>query len=225
MVMEEIDIRELLSYFKKKIGLFIIIFAFICLIGCGYSFFLQKPMYNSYTKVILSGENTITQNDVVLNKNLVDTYAEVVKSRRVLSQVIKKLDLDLTYEELMNEISVNAVSNTEIIQINVSDKDPTMAANIANATASYFTKEVLELYKMNNVNILDEAIVNEIPYNINVVKQLLIYMLLGIVVSGGVIFVLYYFDRTIKSVEQVEQKINLPILGSVQEFSKKGRRR
>ena len=223
--MEEIDIRELLSYFKKKIGLFIIIFAFICLIGCGYSFFLQKPMYNSYTKVILSGENTITQNDVVLNKNLVDTYAEVVKSRRVLSQVIKKLDLDLTYEELMNEISVNAVSNTEIIQINVSDKDPTMAANIANATASYFTKEVLELYKMNNVNILDEAIVNEIPYNINVVKQLLIYMLLGIVVSGGVIFVLYYFDRTIKSVEQVEQKINLPILGSVQEFSKKGRRR
>ena len=39
-------------------------------------------------------------------------------------------------EELMNEISVNAVSNTEIIQINVSDKDPTMAANIANATAS-----------------------------------------------------------------------------------------
>ena len=223
--MEEIDIRELLNYFKKKIGLFITIFALACLIGCGYSFFFQKPMYSSYTKVILSGENTITQNDVVLNKNLVDTYAEVVKSRRVLSQVIKKLDLDLTYEELMNEISVTSVSNTEIIQINVSDKEPEMAANIANATASYFTKEVLDLYKMNNVNILDEAIVNETPYNINVPKQLLIYIILGIIASSGIIFVLYYFDRTIKSVDQVEQKINLPILGSVQEFSKKGRRR
>lgn len=223
--MEEIDIRELLNYFKKKMGLFITIFALACLIGCGYSFFFQKPMYSSYTKVILSGENTITQNDVVLNKNLVDTYAEVVKSRRVLSQVIKKLDLDLTYEELMNEISVTSVSNTEIIQINVSDKEPEMAANIANATASYFTKEVLDLYKMNNVNILDEAIVNETPYNINVPKQLLIYIILGIIASSGIIFVLYYFDRTIKSVDQVEQKINLPILGSIQEFSKKGRRR
>ena len=223
--MEEIDIRELLNYFKKKMGLFITIFALACLIGCGYSFFFQKPMYSSYTKVILSGENTITQNDVVLNKNLVDTYAEVVKSRRVLSQVIKKLDLDLTYEELMNEISVTSVSNTEIIQINVSDKEPEMAANIANATASYFTKEVLDLYKMNNVNILDEAIADEVPYNINIPKQLLIYMVIGIVISLGIIFILYYFDRTIKSVDQVEQKLHLPILGSVQEFSKKGRKR
>ena len=223
--MEEIDIRELLNYFKKKMGLFITIFALACLIGCGYSFFFQKPMYSSYTKVILSGENTITQNDVVLNKNLVDTYAEVVKSRRVLSQVIKKLDLDLTYEELSNEISVTAVSNTEIIQINVKDKDPVMAKNIANVTASYFTKEVLDLYKMNNVNILDEAILNKKPYNINIPKQLLIYILAGITIACGVVFIKYYFDRTIKSSEQVEQKLHLPILGSVQEFSKKGRKR
>lgn len=223
--MEEIDILELIDYYKSKLSVFLLIFSLVCLLGCSYSFFLQKPMYKSYTKVILSGENTITQNDVMLNKNLVDTYAEVVKSRRVLSQVIRKLNLDLTYEELMKEISVTAVNNTEIIQINVSDRDPEMAADIANATASYFTKEVLDLYKMNNVNILDEAIADEIPYNINIPKQLLIYMVIGIVISLGMIFILYYFDRTIKSVDQVEQKIHLPILGSVQEFSKKGRKR
>ena len=223
--MEEIDIRELLSYYKSKLGLLIIIFTLVCLLGCSYSIFIQKPMYNSYTKVILSGETTITQSDIVLNQNLVDTYAEVVKSRRVLDQVIKKLDLDLTYEELSNEISVTAVSNTEIIQINVKDKDPVMAKNIANVTASYFTKEVLDLYKMNNVNILDEAILNKKPYNINIPKQLLIYILAGITIACGVVFIKYYFDRTIKSSEQVEQKIHLPILGSVQEFSKKGRKR
>ena len=223
--MEEIDIRELLSYYKSKLGLLIIIFTLVCLLGCVYSIFIQKPMYNSYTKVILSGETTITQSDIVLNQNLVDTYAEVVKSRRVLDQVIKKLDLDLTYEELSNEISVTAVSNTEIIQINVKDKEPVMAKNIANVTASYFTKEVLDLYKMNNVNILDEAIINKKPYNINIPKQLLIYILAGITIACGVVFIKYYFDRTIKSSEQVEQKLHLPILGIVQEFSKKGRKR
>ena len=100
-----------------------------------------------------------------------------------------------------------------------------MAKNIANVTASYFTKEVLDLYKMNNVNILDEAILNKKPYNINIPKQLLIYILAGITIACGVVFIKYYFDRTIKSSEQVEQKLHLPILGSVQEFSKKGRKR
>ncbi len=223
--MEEIDVLELFNYYKSKLSVFLLIFSFVCLLGGIYSFFLQKPMYNSYTKVILSGENTITQNDVMLNKNLVDTYAEVVKSRRVLEQVIEELDLDLSYEELASKISVSAVNNTEIIQINVVDSDPVMSANIANTTASYFTKEVLELYKMNNVNILDKAIVNENPYNIHLSKQLFICVVLGFIIASGIIFVLYYFDRTIKSVEQVEQKLNLPILGSVQEVSKKGRKR
>ena len=44
--------------------------------------------------------------------------------------------------------------------------------------------------------------------------------MLGLVVSAGILFIIFYFDRTIKSVEQVEQKIKLPILGSVQEYNK-----
>ena len=97
--------------------------------------------------------------------------------------------------------------------------------NIANSTANHFSKEVKELYNMNNVNILDSAIEASKPYNINILKQLCIYLMLGTVTSFGIIFVMFYFDRTIKSVEQVEQKIKLPILGSVQEFnSKRGRK-
>ena len=89
--MEEIDLRELFSFFKNKIFVFFVIFIGVCLLGCLYAFFIQKPMYNSYTKVILSGENTITQTELNLNKNLVDTYAEIVKSRKVLDQVIEEL--------------------------------------------------------------------------------------------------------------------------------------
>ena len=82
--MEEIDIKELLEFLKSKLYLFIFIVVFVCLLGCVYGLILQKPMYSSYTTVILSGtETTITQSDLTLNKNLVNTYAEVVKSRRV----------------------------------------------------------------------------------------------------------------------------------------------
>jgi len=224
--MEEIDLNELFIFVKNKIGLLITITASICILGCVYGLFIQKPMYQSYTTVILSSNESssaISQSDVALNKNLVTTYAEIVKSRRVLDQVIDELSLNIKYEVLAGKISVSAVNNTEIIKITVNDADGVAAKNIANITADIFTEEIANLYNMDNVNILDEAIVSEEPYNINVVKQIIIYFMIGFVLAAGILFVIYYFDRTIKSVEQVEQKIKLPILGSVQDNSKGGK--
>ena len=78
---------------------------------------------------------------------------------------------------------------------------------------------------MNNVNVLDEANETDKPYNINVSKQVIIYFFIGFIIALSILFVIFYFDRTIKSVEQVEQKIKLPILGSVEEFQKGGKRK
>jgi len=222
--MEEIDIKELLDFFKSKLYVFIFIVVFVCLAGCIYGLVLQKPMYSSYTTVILSGsDSAITQSDITLNKNLVNTYAEVVKSRRVLEKVIDDLSLNIKYEGLVGKISVSSVNNTEIIKISVSDTDSESARNIANATASFFASEVKDLYNMDNVNVLDRAIAMEKPYNINVAKQLIMYILIGAVLGFGILFVVYYFDRTIKSVEQVEKKIKLPILGTVQDNTRGGK--
>ncbi len=228
--MEEIDLKELFEFIKKKIGLLITITVVICLLGCVYGLFIQKPMYKSYTTIILGGNETtasqtITQSDITLNKNLVDTYAEIVKSRRVLEQVIAELDLEETYEELSNKISVSSVNNTEIIKITVADSNPIEAKNVANVTANFFSKEVVKLYNMNNVNVLDEANEANEPYNINIPKQVIIYFFIGIIIALSILFIIFYFDRTIKSVEQVEQKIKLPILGGVEEYKKGGKRK
>ena len=227
--MEEIDLKELFEFIKSKIYSLLIIMIAVCLVGSIYGLFIQKPMYNSYTTVILgsnesANNSAITQSDLTLAKNLVDTYAEIVKSRRVLDQVITELKLDLTYEELHDKITVTALNNTEIIKISVADPDAIEAKNIANVTANYFTEEVVNLYNMNNVNILDKAIEADKPYNINVIKQVVIYLIIGFIIGAGILFIIFYFDRTIKSVEQVEQKIKLPILGSVEEFNKGGRK-
>lgn len=222
--MEEIDLKELWDFFKKKYLLFVIAIVSAILIGSIYGLFIQKPLYSSYTTVILAGnESTITQSELTLYKNLVDTYAEIVKSRKVLDQVISELNLDCSYEILSKKISVSSVSNTEIIKINVSDMDGVNAKNIANVTAKVFTDEVINYYNMNNVNILDEAVVAKNPYNINIIKQLIIYFMIGAVIGFGILFIIFYFDRSIKSVEQVEDKIKLPILGSVQEYNMGGK--
>ena len=218
--MEEINLKELFDYFIDKIKYIIIATLVCCLIGGIYTKFLTIPMYKSSTTVILGSnqEGTgITQSDISINNNLVSTYAEIITSRRVLEQVQKELNESYTYKELASEISVSSINNTQIIKITVSDNNALNAKIIANLVAKVFTVEVPELYNLDNVHILDVAIEEDEPYNINVAKSSIIGGLLGLVLSSGIFFVIYYFDRTAKSVEQVEEVLQMPILGSVEE--------
>lgn len=218
--MEEINLKELFDYFIDKIKYIIIATLVCCLIGGIYTKFLTIPMYKSSTTVILGSnqEGTgITQSDISINNNLVSTYAEIIKSRRVLEQVQKELNESYTYKELASEISVSSINNTQIIKITVEDNNALNAKIIANLVAKVFTVEVPELYNLDNVHVLDVAIEEDEPYNINVAKSSIIGGLLGLVLSSGIFFVIYYFDRTAKSVEQVEEVLQMPILGSVEE--------
>lgn len=218
--MEEINLKELFDYFIDKIKYIIIATLVCCLIGGIYTKFLTVPMYKSSTTVILGSnqEGTgITQSDISINNNLVSTYAEIIKSRRVLEQVQKELNESYTYKELASEISVSSINNTQIIKITVADNNALNAKIIANLVAKVFTVEVPELYNLDNVHILDVAIEEDEPYNINVAKSSIIGGVLGLVLSSGIFFVIYYFDRTAKSVEQVEEVLQMPILGSVEE--------
>lgn len=218
--MEEINLKELFDYFIDKLKYIIIATLVCCLIGGIYTKFLTIPMYKSSTTVILGSnqEGTgITQSDISINNNLVSTYAEIIKSRRVLEQVQKELNESYTYKELASEISVSSINNTQIIKITVEDNNALNAKIIANLVAKVFTVEVPELYNLDNVHILDVAIEEDEPYNINVAKSSIIGGVLGLVLSSGIFFVIYYFDRTAKSVEQVEEVLQMPILGSVEE--------
>jgi len=79
---------------------------------------------------------------------------------------------------------------------------------------------LLKIYKLNNVSILDRAEVEKSPYNVNYIKDNIIYVLIGIVISCGLIFVFFYFDTTIKTAEEVEKKLGLTIIGIVPKVGK-----
>lgn len=218
--MEEIDLKELFDYFIDKI-IYIIIALLLCALAGGiYTKFLTVPMYQSSTTVILGSNQDgtgITQSDISINNNLVSTYTEIIKSRRILEQVQKELNDSYSYKELASGISVSAINNTQIIRITVKDNNALNAKIIANLVAEVFTSEVPELYHLENVHILDNAIESEEPYNINVAKSSVIGAALGLILSVGTFFIIYYFDRTAKSIEQVESVLKLPILGSIED--------
>ena len=89
---------------------------------------------------------------------------------------------------------------------------------IADEIAKVFAKEIPELYNISNVNILDYAEAASNAYNVNFIKQSIIYLLIGLVLGLGITFVMYYFDRSVKNISQVEEKIKLPVLATVREY-------
>ncbi len=220
--MEEINLKDLFRYFYSKILIIILITIFFGLIGSLYSLFIQTPMYSSKTTLLLAnisemdGDDTgIDNNTVSLNQKLVSTYREIIKSKRVLKQVINNLDLDYEFGALEKMISVNSINDTEIISVVVKNEDPVVAMKIANEVAEIFCDEIVEIYQIKNVNIIDKAEVNDVPYNVNLVKQIIMYLLIGVVLSCAVVFIMYYFDTTIKTKEEIEERVGLPVLGII----------
>jgi len=232
-VMEEINLKELCLFYFSKIAIILgIVIAFV-LISCVYSVFFQTPKYRSSTTLVLAsvnksetGEGGITQNDITLNQKLVSTYREIIKSRRILGQVISNLGLNCSIESISGNITVTTEKDTELIRISVIDRDANNAKNIANEIASVFSSEIVKIYNIQNVAVIDRAEIATAPYNVNLTKQMIMAFLIGIIVACTFIFILYYFDTTIKSPEDIERKLALPILGSVPDVhvSKEGRK-
>ena len=236
--MEEIDLKEIFSIFWKKKVEIILIIAIFAVIGYIYTTVFTTPMYTSSTTLVLAGTNdetaegkqdSITTTDLTLNSKLVSTYSQLVKSNKVVRQVISNLGIDISEETLRNNISVSSVSDTELIRITVTTDNPQYSADIANETAKVFTSEVAEIYNINNVHVVDVAEEQNTPSNINHKKNIIMFAAIGLVIAVIYVIVENMLDTTIKTEEEIERLVNLPVLAAIPIYdeneSKKNRRK
>lgn len=235
--MEEIDLKELLLMFWKRKAEIILIIAIFIVIGFIYTSVFTKPMYTSSTTLVLAGindeanegETSITTTDLTLNSKLVSTYSQLVKSNKVVRQVISNLGIDIPEEELRNNISVSSVSDTELIKITVTTDNSKYSADIANETAKVFTSEVAEIYNINNVHVVDEAEESATPSNINHKKDVVMFVAIGVVVAIAYVIIVNMLDTTVKTEEEIESLVKLPVLASIPMYdvaeSKRNRRK
>lgn len=232
--MEEINLKELFDYFVSKWFIIAITGLVFVVAGASYTLFFKTPMYNSYTTMVLTTNNEktnqqITSSDITLNKNLVSNYRVIMKSHSILNQVINNLELNTTAEQLKKQVNVTTEDDTEIIRISVNSENADSAKDIANEIARVFSNDVARYYSIKNVAIVDYAEKANSPYNISLLKTTVLALLVGIVLASAAIFIMFYFDTTIKSTEEIESKIGLPTLGIVptkhMPKEKKGRRK
>ncbi|MFR0822943.1 MAG: YveK family protein [Clostridia bacterium] len=224
--MEELDLKELLNIFWSRRLYILVIVAIFIVIGVIYSYIFVTPKYQSATTIILAksstsstGNNsgdTITTTDLTLNQKLVSTYTELIKSKNILSEVISNLKIQKTEADLKNNITVSAVKDTDLIKITVADVKPEVAQRIASEIADIFIEKVANgVYNINNVQVWDKAEVPTSPYNVNHLKDLVIFAFIGVVIAVIYALIANMLDTSVKNKEDVEKKIGLSVLTSI----------
>lgn len=221
--MEELDLKELFSIFWNKKAQIILLILIFMVIGIIYTVGFTTPMYSSSTTLVLASSGntetntntTITATDITVNSKLVSTYSELVKSKNILRQVISNLGVHVNENILRNNVAVNSVKNTELIEITVKSENANYAAQIANEIAKVFMEKVKEIYNINNVQVVDEAEVSTVPSNINHTKDVVIFAFVGLVIAVAYVLIANMLDTTIKSPEDVEKGFGIPVLVSI----------
>lgn len=225
---EELDLLDLFFAFWKKKFWFIVAIIIGILLGVIYTKHIVTPKYTSFATLLLAknanvtegavdvitGE-AITQSDITLNQKLISTYGEIMKSRRVSNTVIENLDLDMSYEEIIKCVNVSAVKDTDVIKLSITTEDPILSAKIANEMTKVFTSEIGELYNIQNISVIDEAEVDDEPINVSYAKNIVIFAVIAFVLVAGVVFLLYYFDNSVKSEEDIRKITGLPVLATI----------
>lgn len=220
--MEELDLKELIMLFwNKRIKIILIVAIFIAL-GIIYTTGFVTPVYTSSTTLLLAKSDsstdktdTITTSDITLNSKLVSTYSTLVQSKSVLRQVISNLGIELNEEELKKNITVAQEKDTEIIRLSVTNENAAIAEKVANETAKVFMQKVSDIYKINNVQVVDQAEISTEPSNVNHTKDVIIFAFVGVVVASMYVLVANMLDTTIKSAEEIEKNFKVPVIASI----------
>lgn len=222
---ETISLQDLLSTLKKRIVLIIATVVIAMGIAAVVSYFFLTPIYQASTQILVNQQkyeqNQFNTQEIQTNLQLINTYNVIITSPAILSKVIENLDLDTTPAELKNKISVNSAQNSQVVNVTVQDTESFRAVDIANTTAEVFQDEIKVLMNVDNVNILSPAVNSENPSPVKPQKLLNIAIaaVVGLMIGVGVAFLLEYLDTTMKTEQDVEELLGLPILGIVSKLS------
>ncbi|PFL00522.1 capsular biosynthesis protein [Priestia megaterium] len=218
---ETISLRELFAVLRKRLWLIVLITIIAATVSAVISFFVLTPVYESKTQILVNqaknDQQLYSNQTVQTNVQLINTYNDIITSPVILDKVIKELKLDKSAGDLSGQIQVTSAQDSQVAQIVVQDTSAKRAADIANTTASVFQKQVPKLMNVDNVKVLSKAALGEnaSPVKPQPLMNVAIAIVVGLMVGVGLSFLLEYLDNTLKTEQDIENILELPVMGVI----------
>ena len=220
----EIDVLALLhKLWTKKLLILFTAFYFAAFSFLGTYFFIQ-PTYTSTTRIYVVNQatdnNNLSAQDLQAGTYLVNDYKEIITSNDVLSEVIKDEKLNLSEAELSKMVSVNIPTDTRLISISVKAKTGQDAQVLANKVREVASKKIKTVTKVDDVTTLGEAKLPSSPSSPNIKRNVLLGAILGGFVAIVAVLVREVLDDRIRRPEDVEDVLEMTLLGIVPDTDK-----
>ncbi len=223
---ETISLQELFSILRKSFWRILALTIVAALISFAVSSFLIKPTYQAGTQILVTPnkqENqVIDASQVQSSVTLVNTYRVIIKSPAILEQVQKEVaNAPTSIKSLNDMVTVESEQNSQVINVSVQSTDAALASNLANSIAEIFSKDVQELMSVDNVKVLSTSSIPTSPISPNILLNTALAAVVGFLLGVGLAFLREVFDRRIRTEDQVQQILDLPVLGSIPDIDSK----
>lgn len=217
----EINLVPLLKYLLKKIWIIVLAGFLIACIAFGVTKLFVKPLYrSSFTayvnnQQVQANKDYLSSSDLTAAKELVRTYAQILKSRTVLTKASENLSLDYSYEKLSNMVSSEIQNETEIITVYVVHQDPNTAYTLSNEIAKIAPEYMSDIVEGSSMKVIDYPEYTNKRYKPSYSRYALLGFVVGMLLMAVVLLIRYFSDDTIHSESEVESRFGIPILGVI----------
>ena len=220
---DEIDLMDLVFILIRRWKLIIMVAVPVILLGLAFAMTRPNIYSAEATLMVSSGQiysiNSLDNAEISKNQKLVSSYTEIARSKGIMRNVIKKLDLDEEPEAIAKLVKVTPVEDTEFIKISYKDKNAQRAALLTNVVAEEFISKIKKVMSFENLKIIEKA---EIP-NKALPKKRALILAISIVLGGmlGVFiaFILEFLHSKLRKPEDIEKIMGCSVLANIPDFN------
>lgn len=215
-----LDLSKFINAIKKNWKLILLLPIIFMLISVLITLFLMKPEYEANTQVLVNQKeknSELMAQEVQSNIQLVNTYSEILKSPRILDEVAKKNN-KYSASDIKGMLTVTTQAESQILNVNVENGSKKDAEKVANDIANVFSDKMPDIMNVDNVSVLSSAKGTASKVSPNLLLNLAIGLILGLILSLIVIVLKEMFDKRIRTEEDIEKELNIPVLGSIQKL-------
>lgn len=213
----EIDLSQLFHQIKKNIRLIVISMLLVAVIAFLFTTFFIDKKYASQARIYITPkvteEGTVDYSSLTSGNLMVNNYMSILKGENLLRNVSEAIGTDFSI--VNSSLSVSNDANTQIITIKSTTDDPELSKAIVDQTVSSFQSDMQELLNIQNLVVIDSAKVNSAPVSPNVKMNTLIGALIGAMLSGGYVFIMFILDKRLRNKKEAEEYLGIPVLAEI----------
>lgn len=213
----EIDLLELLFVLKQKLLLLIAAFVVGAAVVGLYTARFVAPTYRTAATIYISTKTTSITSlaDLQIGSQLAVDFQIVATTREVLENVVEKLGLDMTYEEIRAKVNITTPQGSHMLKITATDTDPQRATDIANTLADELRLQIADVMNTEMPSMVERAVVPIGKVGPFTIRNAILAGFTLVVGLSGVIVVLHLMDDSIHTEEDIKKYLKLNNLAMI----------